>query len=137
MTSLNPMVVLALSVVWLLVGCSPAHKEPIPTDQQLIDYLQHHEKDFAKLGSDHTNKELLSKHGIDWTKSIRSGMFFRVWYKDFAGPGGCMKGYFYGELPSTALVDSIDADTRPCGPEQKTLFRHIQGNWYIMYASHH
>lgn len=46
-----------------------------------------------------------------------------------------MKGYAHSNiaLPSVESID--EAIKEPCGPEQIELYRRIQGDWYLYYAS--
>ena len=66
----------------------------------------------------------------------RDGFHFGAWGLDFIGVGGAIKGYAYFEEPPTEdFVDSIDANSEPGSPEDKLLYRKIEGPWYLYYAS--
>jgi hypothetical protein len=139
MASLIKIIALGLSLICLTAGCSPPPKAPCPTDQTLLENFKRREADFARLSTHTDDEELRSSLGLGWIRKKPGEILFSAWYKDFAGPGGCMKGYAYRSQPPHSLVDSIDDHTkpRPCGPEEKALYRHMQGNWYIIYVSSH
>ncbi len=62
-------------------------------------------------------------------------IWFEVWFKDFPGPGGCMKGYAYCEEIPKDVVDSIDKNSEPGSAEVKEIYRKISGPWYLFYQS--
>jgi hypothetical protein len=117
-------------------GCAPSPSIPCPTDKDLIDRFSSQEAAFAKLASDPDNVQLLPNLGIKRVIK-RSGtlIWFEVWFKDFPGPGGCMKGYAYCGEPPSSTVESIDSIASPGSPETKEIYRKISGNWYLFYQS--
>jgi hypothetical protein len=127
--------------VCLIGGCGnpPA---PCPTDQQLIDLFNKNKATFTRLLSDPENKALLDQIGIGRVarpdpSAKHASFWFNMWFLDFPGPGGVEKGFVYCEQAPHSLVDSIDDNSKPGSPEEKTLFRHIQGKWYLFYHSIH
>lgn len=126
-----------LLMISISSGCgSPSF--PYPSDEQLITGFKNNEQLFSKLDSDPENQELLSSLGISRVL-VRSSepklVLYEVWFQDLFGPGGCIKGYAYSEQ-ELSCVESIDeAITDPCGPEEKRLYRRVQGKWYLFYMS--
>jgi hypothetical protein len=127
----------AMGAILLLASCGMEPSEPCPTDDALIAYLDTQRAELEKLVANPWDEELRSA-----TKVLRvePGADGRVqlwmWHHDFPGPGGVTKGYVHGEAPTRPLVDSIDDNSDPGGPEDKDLFRHIEGDWYLFYRSH-
>jgi hypothetical protein len=74
--------------------------------------------------------------GID-RERIQEVPRIESWFHDFFGPGGVMKGLAYLEQPPAPglLVESIDNSTAPITPDEKELFRGIEGRWYL-FAEH-
>jgi hypothetical protein len=121
-----------------VAACSSSPSVPCPSDQELIDRFVSNETEFEKLAKDSENQGLLSALSIDCAVERSSGpkqIWFQVWFRDFAGPGGCSKGYAYCEVTPSSLVDSIDSNSDPGSPEIKEIYRHIKGNWYLFYHS--
>ena len=132
---------IALAIfVCFIGGCSSSQEAPYPSDQRLIDLFNANKATFAKLESAPDNKELHSLLGIRGvtSRSTKPAAFwFDVWFHDFFGPGGVLKGFAYLEKPPAPdlLVDSIDKSTAPITPEEKELYRRIEGTWYLFYHS--
>ncbi|MBN1672780.1 MAG: hypothetical protein JXR37_17180 [Kiritimatiellae bacterium] len=116
-------------------GCMPAPSAPCPRDQVLIDRFKTHEPEFDRLASDPDNAELHKLLGIRRVMKQEHAIWFEVWFQDFAGPGGCLKGYALCQAPPQGVVADIDADSDPGGPEEKRLYRLIKDKWYIFYHS--
>jgi hypothetical protein len=111
---------------------------PCPSDSDLIDLFDTQRSGFVDLIKAPNNKEMLSSIGIVGVFQISKAPLeirFPVWILDFPGPGGCAKGYAYREKPPPALVESIDKAVDPGSPEQQEVFRKLEGNWYLYYAS--
>ncbi len=126
-----------LSVI-LLFGCSAGSSGPCPEDRELIDRFHAGKAQFAALKNDPENSGLREKMGIR-DVHIRSNdplrIWFTVWFKDFAGPGGVAKGYAFCVEPPKGLVESIDKHSRPGSAEHKMLYRHMEGPWHLYYRS--
>ena len=119
-------------------GCSSSPSVPCPSDQELINRFAAHEGEFEKLTTAPENKKVLSALTIDHVikrSANPTNIWFQVWFQDFAGPGGCTKGYAYCEATPSSLVASIDSNSDPGSPEIKEIYRHIKGNWYLFYHS--
>jgi len=124
-------------------GCGSSPEAPYPSDQSLINTFQENQAAFTGLLSSPQDKALHSQLGI--RRVLSSGanptlFMFEVWFHDFPGPGGVTKGFAYLEKapPENLIVESIDKNTNPpISPEQKTLYRRIQGNWYLYFHSIH
>jgi len=118
-------------------GCgSPS--PPYPSDEQLITAFKKNEQLFSKLDSDPKNQELLSSLRISKVlfRSLEPKLvWYEVWFQDIFGPGGCMKGYAYSEEELSCVENIDNAITNPCGPEEITLYRKIQGKWYLFYEA--
>lgn len=131
---------ISLAVALLLVfsGCNLPPSKPCPNDGELITRFASQEAVFVTLAADPENRKLLSSLGIDRVIK-RSGpsklIWFEVWFKDFPGPGGCMKGFAYCEGVPVKLVESIDGNSDPGSAEIKEIYRKISGNWYLFYQS--
>jgi len=127
------------SITLLIPGCGSSSSVPCPSDQYLIDHFTLHELEFEKLIIDPVDAAQLSTLNIQ--RYFRSSpeqtqiWWFHVWVKDFVGLGGCAKGYAYCEEPPGSLVDDIDINTQPGAPENKDIYRHIKGKWYLFYQS--
>lgn len=131
-------IIFAATLLLVFNGCSLSPSTPCPSDRELIDRFTSQEALFTKLAADPENQELLSTLGIE--RVIRrpassKRIWFEVWFKDFPGPGGCMKGYAYCEEVPAKLVESIDSNSHPGSAEIKEIYRKISGNWYIFYQS--
>ena len=124
-------------------GCGSSPEATYPSDQSLIKTFQENREAFAGLLSNPQDKVLHSRLGIRRVPSSGgnpSDFSFEVWFYDFPGPGGVTKGFAYLEKapPEDLLVESIDKNTNPpISPEQKSLYRRIQGNWYLYFHSSH
>jgi len=136
-------IVFFLLLVFLIGGCGSSPEAPYPSDQSLINAFQANQAAFVKLLSNPENKALLSQLGI--RRVLPGGgnpkhIKFEVWFHDFPGPGGVTKGFAYLEKapPENLLVESIDKNTTPpISPEQKSLYRRIEGNWHLYFHSSH
>ncbi len=62
-------------------------------------------------------------------------VWYEVWSHDLFGPGGRVKGYAYRNEKLSCVKGIDEAITGPCEPEQKELYRSIQGKWYLCYVS--
>ena len=140
----SPVTILFFLILASLIGgCGSSPEAPYPSDQSLINTLQANQAAFTRLLSDPQDKALHSQLGI--RRVLSSGanpthFTFEVWFHDFPGPGGVTKGFAYLEKapPENLIVESIDKNTNPpISPEQKTLYRRIQGNWYLYFHSIH
>lgn len=132
-------IMFALAVLFMLIGCSLSPSTPCPSDRELIDRFITQEAVFVKLlAADPENRELLSTLGIERVikrPASSKRIWFEVWFKDFFGPGGCMKGYAYCEEPPASLVETIDGNSNPGSAEIREIYRKIKGNWYLFYQS--
>lgn len=132
-----------LSFVFLIGGCGSSPEAPYPSDQSLISTFQANQAAFTRLLSNPEDKALHAQLGIRRVLSSSANpklVMFEVWFHDFPGPGGVTKGYSYMEKapPENLLVESIDKHTDPpISPEEKSLSRRIQGNWYLYFQSSH
>jgi len=132
-----------LVLVFGIGGCGSSPEAPYPNDQSLINTFQANQAAFAKLLSNPEDKALHAQLGIRRVLSNSANpklVMFEVWFHDFPGPGGATKGYSYMEKapPEDRLVESIDKLTNPpISPEEKSLSRRIQGNWYLYFQSSH
>ncbi len=132
-----------LSFVFLIGGCGSSPEAPYPSDQSLISTFQANQAAFTRLLSNPEDKALHAQLGIRRVLSSSANpklVMFEVWFHDFHGPGGVTKGYSYMEKapPENLLVESIDKHTDPpISPEEKSLSRRIQGNWYLYFQSSH
>lgn len=129
----GPLRVLLASVP-ILLGCARPPAEPCPSDQALIARFRANKAAFEKLRADQGNPSLRAQLGIQQVHGERP-VHFTAWYLDFAGPGGVAKGYAHALGQPGSLVDSIDANSDPGSPEQKTLYLRIEGDWYLYYSS--
>lgn len=131
-------VALAAAVALGLPACAQAPSEPCPTDDALIELFHAHGLELAQLVANPGNEDLRATLKVVRVVRDPDGRtWLWMWHKDFPGPGGVMKGYLFGKpapLPSS-LVPSIDAVTDPGGPEDKELYRHLEGDWYLFYRS--
>ena len=124
-------------------GCSSSPEAPYPSDQSLINTFQANREAFARLLSNPGDKALQSQLGIRRVFSTGKNstpIEFEAWFHDFPGPGGVTKGFAYLEKapPENLLVESIDRHTNPpVSPEEKSMYRRIQGNWYLYFHSSH
>ena len=124
-------------------GCGSSPEAPYPSDQSLINTFQANQAAFTGLLSNPEDKALHSRLGI--RRVLSSGanpthFKFEAWFHDFPGPGGVTKGFAYLEKapPENLIVESIDRNTNPpISPEEKSLYRRIQGNWYLYFHSSH
>jgi hypothetical protein len=126
-----------LLMISISSGCS-SPSFPYPSDEQLIKGFKNNEQLFSKLDSDPENQELLSSLGINRVlvqSSEPKLVLYEVWFQDLFGPGGCIKGYAFSEEELSCVESIDDAITAPCGPEEKRLYRKIQGKWYLFYVS--
>lgn len=136
-------VVYFLSFVFLFGGCGSSPEAPYPSDQSLINTFQANQAAFTRLLSNPEDKALQTQLGIQRVLSSTMNpkrILLEVWFHDFPGPGGVTKGFAYLETApsSERLVDSIDRHTNPpISPEEKTLYRRMQGNWYLYFHSIH
>lgn len=129
-------VVTVMGAMLLAASCAPSPSEPCPTDEALIANFRAHEADLSKLVANPGDEELRAVAKVLRVVEDAGGRTqLWMWHKDFAGPGGVIKGYLYGEPPPPSLVDSIDAQSAPGSPEEKRLYRHIEGDWYLFYRS--
>lgn len=131
-------IMFAIALLVVLNSCSLSPSMPCPNDRELIDRFNSHKTMFTKLATDPENQELLSSLGIERVikrPATSKRIWFEVWFKDFPGPGGCMKGYAYCEEPPTSLVDTIDGNSNPSSAEIKEIYREISKNWYLFYQS--
>jgi hypothetical protein len=132
-----------LVLVFGIGGCGSSPEASYPSDQSLINTFQANQAAFAKLVSNPEDKALHAQLGIRRVLSNTANpkhVMFEVWFHDFPGPGGATKGYSYMEKapPADRLVESIDKLTNPpISPEEKSLSRRIQGNWYLYFHSSH
>ena len=129
---------LAVAMLFMLIGCSLSPSTPCPGDRELIDRFTTQEAMFVKLADNPDNQELLTSLGVERVikrPSNRELIWFEVWFKDFPGPGGCMKGYAYCEEVPLKLVETIDGNSNPGSAEIKEIYRKIKGNWYLFYQS--
>lgn len=125
--------------LFLVGGCGSSSNSPCPTDQQLINLFNKNNAIFTRLQTDPDNKELHTHLGIRRvTKPNLAAKptvyWFEMWFIDFIG-GGERKGFAYCEQPPHSLVESIDENSKPGSPEQKQLYRRIEGKWYLFYHS--
>jgi len=126
------------AVVLLAAGCNSSPSVPYPADKELIDLFYNQKARFEQLKKDPKNKDLLAALGIMGVSLFPkppAEIWFKVWVMDFPGPGGCAKGYAYLEKAPAPIVKSIDDAADPGSPEQMKVFRIIEGNWYLYYAS--
>jgi hypothetical protein len=135
------LITLIFLVIFLsLIGvCGTSQDALYPSDQSLIDLFKANQANFANLQSDPDNKEIRSLLGIKFAEKGTTGIRFAIWVHA-SPPGGAYKGFAYLEqtLPPHLLVDSIDKKTDPpISPEEKHMYRHIQGKWYLYYYSIH
>lgn len=136
-------IVFLLLLVLPIGGCSSSPEAPYPSDQSLIKTFQENREAFTKLLSNPEDKALLSQ--LEIRQVLPSGgnpkhIKFEAWFHDFPGHGGVTKGFAYLEKapPENVLVESIDKNTTPpISPEQKSLYRRIEGNWYLYFHSSH
>ena len=136
MNAIRMPIVAALALI--LGGCSLSPSTPCPSDRELIDRFSSQAALFTKLTADPENVELQSSLGIERVmkrSTTSKRMWFEVWFKDFPGPGGCMKGYAYCEEVPASLVESIDDNSNPGSAEIKEIYRKISENWYLFYQS--
>ena len=130
------MAVAATGAMLLGAGCSMEPSEPCPTDDALIAYLEEQRPELEKLVASPSDEELRATTKVLRAVADPDGRtWLWMWHQDFVGPGGVLKGYVYSEAPPGSLVDSIDANSDPGGPEEKRLFRHVGGSWYLFYRS--
>ena len=126
-----------LLIVSIFSGCDSSHP-PYPSDELLITGFKNNKHLFLELISAPQNRSLLSSLKISRVlvrPSEPKLVLYEVWSHDLFGPGGCVKGYAYSN-ENLSCVKSIDqAITGPCGPEQKELYRRIQGRWYLFHMS--
>jgi hypothetical protein len=118
----------------LMVACggSGSSTGPYPSDEQLIAHFNSNRATFELLASNLSDAKLATSLGI---MVIRNNKLI-AWQQDLFGPGGCAKGYAYGKPPAAdSVVKSIDQATQPCGPVEHTLYRHVEGDWYLYYSS--
>lgn len=130
--------ILAVALLHASSGCGPFRSAPCPSDLKLIDFHTAHQAEFVKLETDPDNAELLRSLGIERVikrQAAQKKIWFEVWFHDFPGPGGCMKGYAYCEDVPATLVTSIDDNSDPGSPEIKEIYRKITENWYLFYQS--
>ena len=129
--------VLASAVgVLLAFGCTSVPDRPCPKDDELLALFEAHKEDFTKLLADPGSQERRRQLGVlDVHPDHAGGTYFWSWSLDFAGPGGVLKGFFHSETEPRGLVASIDDNSEPGSPEDKALFRHIEGPWYLFYRS--
>lgn len=130
--------ILFFVVVCFFAGCSSSENVSCPTDKELLDRFTANSAKFEELLVNRDNQMLqqtlhISRVTTRSTKPLH--VLFEAWSIDFFGPGGCLKGYAYSEAPPLSKVDSIDQNSDPGSPEEKELYRHIQGNWYLYYIS--
>jgi len=126
------------AAILALAGCNFSTSTPCPDDQELLSRFSSSETEFVKLAASPENQSLLTALGIDrvFLRSEEPAqIWFRVWFQDYFGPGGCSKGYAYCEVTPSSLVDSIDTNSDPGSPETKEIYRHIKGYWYLFYYS--
>lgn len=138
-TTLTYLLITVISVVFLVGGCGPSPDASYPSDQSLIDLFKANQGNFAKLQADPDNKELQSLLKIKRVRKGFDSISFDAWFYA-SPPGGGMKGFLYSEkpIPQDNLVDSIDKKTvPPVSPEERSLYRHIQGKWYLYFYSVH
>jgi hypothetical protein len=130
------LVIFSAAAMLAFAGCNSSTSSPCPDDQELLSRFASNDAEFAKLAVDPHNQSLLSAIGIERVFRRPVGpaqIWFQVWFQDFFGPGGCLKGYAYCESTPSSLVNSIDANSDPGSPESKEIYRHIKGNWYLFY----
>ena len=131
-------IISAAALLLMFNGCSMSPSTPCPGDRELIEKFASQATMFTKLAADPDNGQLLLSLGIERVikRSAPSKLiWFEVWFKDFPGPGGCMKGYAYCEGVPATLVESIDGNSNPGSAEIKEIYRKIKGNWYLFYQS--
>jgi hypothetical protein len=132
-----------LLLVFLISGCGSSPEAPYPSDQSLIKIFQENREAFTRLLSNPEDKALHTQLGIQ--RVLSNGVnpkriTLEVWFHDFPGPGGVTKGFAYLERAplENLLVESIDKNINPpISPEQKSLYRRIEGNWYLYFHSIH
>jgi hypothetical protein len=126
-----------LLIVSIFSGCGSSHP-PYPSDELLITGYKNNKKLFLELISDPGKRDLLSSLKISRVL-VRSSepklVWYEVWSHDLFGPGGCVKGYAYSNEKLSCVKSIDEAITGPCEPEQKELYRSIQGKWYLYYVS--
>lgn len=130
------LVVMVLGAMVLAASCSQAPSEPCPTDDALIANFEARGADLSKLVANPEDEDLRTAAKV--LRVVRNSdgrTWLWMWHQDFPGPGGVIKGYLYGEPPPPSLVASIDAHSEPGSPEEKELYRHIEGHWYLFYRS--
>ena len=122
-------------IIALLTGCESPY-DSYPRDNLLIDNFNTKKEIFLKLESDLQNHQLITSLGIS-RAYVGSALYaeYEVWKWDLMGVGGCSKGYVYSQRLISPLVESIDATTTPCGPEQGNWIRRIEGKWYLYYRA--
>ncbi len=122
-----------------LAGCGGSTRVPYPTDASLVDGFAAGRETFELLAADPDNPELLARLGIRGARVLSpapdASLWFEVWFHDLVGPGGCSKGYAYQTRAPASVVDSIGAEWGSCPPEQVTLFRRLEGSWYLYYSA--
>jgi len=126
-----------LLVVLILWSCRSS-KSPYPNDELLIKNFKQNKNLFLELIANPENKNLLTSLGIKRLQTRSSEpklIWYEIWSHDLFGPGGCMKGYAYSDKTLTSIESIDEVITEPCGPEQKELYRRIQGEWYLYYVS--
>ena len=128
------LLVIALIVAGFLFF-EPISSGPYPTDQTLIDKLLVEGPQFFALMSDPKNSELQGKLQIIEVGNPSNRLI--AWKKDFIGPGGYVKGYYYGRVSKESLVNSIDEIYKNDPAKQGTFYRHIKDKWYLYYGVSH
>jgi hypothetical protein len=127
---------LAAALAGMLLGGAGCTSEPCPKDDQLIERFNANRAGFERLVQNPGDQDLRRSLGIGSVQTPPGGIHFGAWSEDFLGVGGVIKGYAHYEEPPTGdLVDDIDANSRPGSPEEKLLYRQIEGPWYLYYAS--
>jgi hypothetical protein len=128
--------ILVLAAISVFSGCSKS--SPCPDDQELIDRFTARETEFEKLAAAPEDRILLSALQIDGVvrrSKNPTQIWFRVWYQDFIGPGGCSKGFAYCEVAPSSLVENIDTNSDPGSSEIKEIYRYLKKNGYLFYHS--
>ena len=123
-----------LAAALLLACCAPA--PPCPSDLALIERFRAQPALFEQLAREPGNAELRQRLGVAETRVLEDGLVLLLaWQLDFAGPGGAVKGYARSPRPPEGLVESIDAAASPGEAGTRQLYRRIEGQWYVYYAS--
>jgi len=113
----------------ILMTSSVESTGPFTTDEELLERFRAHRTEFDALLADPENPELLA--ALKLNKSWNDGdLHFEAWWEDIVFTGYRNKGYVYCEEAPSHLVDSTDQEAL-----NETIYRHIDGKWYLFYHS--